>query len=111
MQAPIAPPQLSVLQPSSLLVGTSALTVSGDPATGLLSSAASVSGDADSSPSTSASGLIAASHHGSSEQLSLTVPGEDGATHRSLRPPEESAADAQKLREHLRRSLSRGHGE
>jgi hypothetical protein len=107
MQSSVSLPQLSVPQPSSL-VGTSTLTVSSEQAAGFLSSAASISGDADSSPP---SGLIAASHHGSTEQLNLVISGEEESIHRSLRPPEEVAADAHKLREHLRRSLSRGHGE
>lgn len=110
IQSSTSPSQISIPQ-APAVVGTSTITISSSPATGVLSSKASIIGDADSSSNSSVNGLIASSNQGSNEHINITITGEDDVINRSLRPPEEVAADAHKLREHLRRSLSRGHGE
>lgn len=60
--------------------------------------------------------LITQSQHGSNELVNVideSTGSENGAQFdpNTLRPPEEMAANAQRLREQLRRSLSQGRGE
>lgn len=81
----------------------------------VLESSASITGDTETSTSDS-NILIMASHHGSNELVSV-VQETDGSDNTStldtntLKPPEEVAANAQRLRDQLRRSLSQGRGE
>jgi hypothetical protein len=81
-----------------------------DEQNGLLSSGASIVEARTPSPSEI---LLTESHHGSTEHL-IVVSGPDSSpssNENTLRPPEQVAADSQKLRDQLRRSLSQSRGE
>ncbi|CCA68473.1 related to MON1-required for fusion of cvt-vesicles and autophagosomes with the vacuole [Serendipita indica DSM 11827] len=71
---------------------------------GVLSSSASIS------EFSHGGNIISNSHHGSSDHVYLMEDssGSDGATPNLMRSPEEVAADAERLREQLKKSLSRG---
>lgn len=75
---------------------------------GLLSSGASIIEGRVPSPSDI---LLTESHHGSTEHLILVTDSSLSSNENALRPPEEIAADSQKLRYQLRRSLSKSRGE
>lgn len=81
-----------------------------DEQTGLLSSGASIDGGRVPSPSDI---LLTESHHGSTEHLIVvdTSDSNQSGNDIALRPPEEVAADSQKLRDQLRQSLSKSRGE
>lgn len=97
---------------AQLLASASPAQVSNEQAvtieqSGVLSSNASIS------ESSHGGIIISSSHYGSTEQVYLAEEssGSNGATPHLMRSPEEVTADAGKLREQLKKSLSRGRGE
>lgn len=97
---------------AQLMASASPAQVSSDQAmtiepSGVLSSSASIS------EFSHGGNIISNSHHGSSDHVYLMEDssGSDGATPNLMRSPEEVAADAERLREQLKKSLSRGRGE